>query len=107
MRIGCWITKATYTHSEYVILIVALTTATTGMNAPQCYVLRYTFIACLVIQQSKQTHKQYSVVERFGKNLGRSAGLQLRALSRQFSKGERNTMKNTGQDSGLLRFGGL
>jgi hypothetical protein len=45
MRSACWITKATNTHSEYVILIAV----------PQqqwlcecAWVLRYTYIACLV-----------------------------------------------------------
>jgi len=36
------------------------------MNALQCYVLRYTLISCLVIQQNQQTHKQYSVVNDLG-----------------------------------------
>ena len=46
MRIACWITKATDTHSECVILIAFL---------PQPWlhervsVLRYTYIACLVL----------------------------------------------------------
>ena len=35
MRIACWITKATDTHSEHVIITVAFTTAKTGMNTPQ------------------------------------------------------------------------
>jgi hypothetical protein len=30
--------------------------------------------------------------------------LEIRALSRQFSRGVRNTTKNTGQDSGLLGY---
>ena len=36
MRIGCWITQATDTHSEYVILI-AFPLQIGSMNAPQCY----------------------------------------------------------------------
>jgi len=45
MRIACWITKATSTHAEYVILI-AFHCNNGCTNAPQCYV--YTYIACLV-----------------------------------------------------------
>jgi hypothetical protein len=48
MRISCWITKATDTHSEYVILIIFH-----GNNgytdAPQYHV--YMYIACLVISK--------------------------------------------------------
>ena len=44
--IACWITKATNTHSEYVILI--------AFSPQQCLhesvlMLRYTYIACLVL----------------------------------------------------------
>ena len=104
---GCWITKVTYTHSEYVILIVALTTATTGKNAPQRYVTFY--VHCLSCYSTKPTNaqKKKQRSEWFGKNLGRLAGLQLRALPREFSRGVRNTMKNTGQDLGLLRYGSV
>jgi hypothetical protein len=46
VRIACWITKAIYSHSEYVILLV--------FPLQQCLrerslVLRYTYIAYLVI----------------------------------------------------------
>jgi hypothetical protein len=38
MRFACWITKATDTHSEYVILIFH---GNNGYaNAPQCYAIR-------------------------------------------------------------------
>jgi hypothetical protein len=38
MRIACWITKATDTHSQYVILLLH---GNNGYaNAPQCYVTR-------------------------------------------------------------------
>jgi hypothetical protein len=37
MRFACWITKATDTHSEYVILI-AFDGNSGYANAPQCYV---------------------------------------------------------------------
>jgi len=39
MRIACWVTKATDTHSEYVILIV-FHCNNNCKNAPQCYVIR-------------------------------------------------------------------
>ena len=39
MRFTCWVTKATDTHSVYVILI-ALPRQQNYMNAPQCYVTR-------------------------------------------------------------------
>jgi hypothetical protein len=38
MRFACWITKATNTHSEYVILI-AFHVKNDYANAPQCYVI--------------------------------------------------------------------
>ena len=46
MLFACWITKATYTHSEHAVLIAFL--------QQQCFrerasLLRYTYIACLVI----------------------------------------------------------
>jgi hypothetical protein len=44
MRVACWITKATDTHSEYVILIAFH--GDCFANAPQCYV--YPYVACLV-----------------------------------------------------------
>jgi hypothetical protein len=47
MRFACWITKATDTHSEYVIFI-AFHGNNCYANAPQCYV--YTDIACAVIK---------------------------------------------------------
>jgi hypothetical protein len=38
MRFACWVTKATDTHSEYVILLLH---GNSGYaNAPQCYVIR-------------------------------------------------------------------
>jgi hypothetical protein len=45
MRFACWITKATHTHSEYVIL----TAFPQQQRLRECaWVLRYTYIACLV-----------------------------------------------------------
>jgi len=35
MRIACWITKATNTHSEYMILLIHRNSG--YANAPQCY----------------------------------------------------------------------
>jgi hypothetical protein len=49
MHVACWVTKATDTLSEYVILL--LLHGNNGYtNAPQCYV--YKFIACLVTIQN-------------------------------------------------------
>jgi hypothetical protein len=39
VRIACWISKVTGTHSEYVILI-ALPLQRGCKNVPQCYVIR-------------------------------------------------------------------
>jgi hypothetical protein len=50
MRFACWITKATDTHSEYVILI-AFTLQQWYANAPQCYV--YTYIVCHVVTDTQ------------------------------------------------------
>jgi len=46
MRLAAWITKATDTHWEYVILI-ALPGQKCYANAPKCYV--YTYTACLYV----------------------------------------------------------
>jgi len=45
MRIACWITKATYMHSEYVIFIAFLLQQLLNKCASM---LRYTYTACLV-----------------------------------------------------------
>jgi len=45
MRIACWITKATDTHLEYVIVIAFPLQQWLRERAP---VFRYTYIACLV-----------------------------------------------------------
>ena len=37
MRIACWVTSATNTHSEYLLLFYCNNGCT---NAPQCYVIR-------------------------------------------------------------------
>jgi hypothetical protein len=44
MRFACWITKATDTHSDYVILIAFLWQQWLRERASM---LRYTYIACL------------------------------------------------------------
>jgi hypothetical protein len=46
MRFACWITKATDTHSEYVILIAFLRQQWLRDRAS---LLRYTYIACLLL----------------------------------------------------------
>ena len=45
MRFVCWVTKATDTHSEYVILIAV---ARQQWLRERCFTLRYTYIASLV-----------------------------------------------------------
>jgi len=45
IRIACWVSKATNTHSEYVIFIVFLRQQWLHINAS---LLRYTYFACLV-----------------------------------------------------------
>jgi hypothetical protein len=45
---ACRITKATYIHSEYLILILHGSNGYT--NVPQCYV--YTYFACLVYESA-------------------------------------------------------
>jgi hypothetical protein len=45
MRVACWITKAIYTHSEYVILIAF---PLQQWFLERALPLRYTHIACLV-----------------------------------------------------------
>jgi len=48
MRIACWMTKATNTDSEYVILThIAFPYNNGYANASQCYV--YIYMACLVV----------------------------------------------------------
>jgi hypothetical protein len=47
MRIACWVTKATDTPSEYVILLFNDNNG--HVNTPQCYVR--TYIACLVMTE--------------------------------------------------------
>ena len=46
MRIACWITKAIWTHSEYVILIAFLLQQ---LLHKRTSMLRYTYFACLVL----------------------------------------------------------
>ena len=45
MRFACWITKATDTHSQYIILIAF---PRQQWLRERALVLRYTYIACLV-----------------------------------------------------------
>jgi hypothetical protein len=65
MRFACWITKATDTHSEYVILIVF---PRQQWLRERPSVLRYTYIACLVcsigvsVSLNKHNMQDYSVV---------------------------------------------
>jgi hypothetical protein len=50
MRFACWKTKPTDTHSEYVILIAFQQQQWLRERASM---LRYTYIACLVISETK------------------------------------------------------
>ena len=65
MRIACWITKATDTHSEYVILTVF---ALQQSLHERTSLLRYTYIAFLVYRDacfsSKMTKSQHHLVCR-------------------------------------------
>ena len=45
MRFSCWITKATHTHSDYVMFI---TDQLQQQSRERAYVLHYTYVACLV-----------------------------------------------------------
>jgi hypothetical protein len=47
MRIACWITKATDTHSEYVILVLIAFPRQQWLRE-RASMLRYTYIASLV-----------------------------------------------------------
>jgi hypothetical protein len=53
MGIACWITKATDTHSEYVILVAFLRQQWSQQRASM---LRHTCIAYLVITQMESVH---------------------------------------------------
>jgi hypothetical protein len=50
IRIACWINKATKTQSEYVILIVFARHQWLNEHAS---VLRYTYIACLIMTHNE------------------------------------------------------
>ena len=57
MRIACWITKATQTHSECVILIAF--PLQEWLHEHTC-MLRYTYIACLVLCGSQNKQRLFS-----------------------------------------------
>jgi len=46
VHFACWVTKATDTCSEYVLLLLLFHGNNGYVNAPQCYIYMYT--ACLV-----------------------------------------------------------
>ena len=52
MRFACWITKATDTHSEYVILIAF---PRQQRLCERAWLLRYTYIACLLVFMTSPT----------------------------------------------------
>jgi hypothetical protein len=65
MRIVCWISKATNTHSEYVILIACPRQQWLPERVP---VLRYRYITCLVFRAVSSS--PYGSDERFVVNTG-------------------------------------
>jgi hypothetical protein len=73
MRFACWITKATDTHSEYVILIAFPSQQWLRERAS---VLRYTYIVCLVFIFLPNTVKLFSCCQklRFFNGIWRSSG---------------------------------
>jgi hypothetical protein len=64
MRFACWITKATDTHSEYVILIAFPQQQWLRERAS---LLRYRYISCLVLITSvnKFLFNEYAFIVRF------------------------------------------
>jgi hypothetical protein len=58
MCFACWITKATGTHSEYVILIAFPWQQWFHKLAS---VLHYTYIACLVLDECRPTFEMYLI----------------------------------------------
>ena len=63
MRIACWITKATNTHSEYVILIPFPLQQWLHERASM---LRYTYIACIVSTQYHGKSEPLLLTASFG-----------------------------------------
>jgi len=57
MRIACWITKATHTHSEYVTLTAFPLKQRLQELVP---LLRFTYTACLVICITRSLHQTIS-----------------------------------------------
>jgi hypothetical protein len=80
MRYSCWITKATNTHLEYVILIAFARRLNSREGAS---VLHYMYIACLVGICSQFLHETAYIVlkigrsfRHFGKKKGKAFPLQ-------------------------------
>ena len=57
MRIACWITKATYAHSQYLILIFQINSG--YANAPQCNIV-CTFPVLLSVKPGKVEAAYYN-----------------------------------------------
>jgi hypothetical protein len=60
MRFACWITKATDTHSEYVILIAFTQQQWLRERASMSH---YTYIACLVLVLKVRAHQLWVVTQ--------------------------------------------
>jgi hypothetical protein len=61
MRIACWVTEATDTHSEYVILIALSRQQWSHEHSSS---LRYTYIACLSIAETVFTAR-YDLILKY------------------------------------------
>ena len=73
VRVACWITKATDTHSEYLIVIASPLQQWLRERAP---VFRYTYIACLVgVNVSYNYFLLFPISLFFSKNAGQYPGL--------------------------------
>ena len=59
MRIAFWIPKATYKHTEYVILLFHCNNGCT--NAPRCYVTRTVSVLFIMVYYSSPTTPHYGV----------------------------------------------
>jgi fatty acid desaturase len=75
MRFACWITKAKYTHREYVILIAFPKQQWLHERAS---VLRYTYIACLFFKFNFSIRISYAIEQSIEQKFNRLISLILR-----------------------------
>jgi hypothetical protein len=59
MRFACWITKATNTRSEYVILLFHC--SNDFAKAPRCYLIRSLSLLCVLIRGTIATELKIAV----------------------------------------------